>query len=650
VLKIPEGMRTHRHDFRVGREVVRCEFFCYFSDGVSSQKFSPEVFILRTSLLAAAFAYTLLMPFLAHAANHSSGNRGSADHSSADQGLEARRVELNRLLSDEWEYTLRTEPELATQVGDNRYNDRLSDFSDKAIAENLEHARQALARFEAIDVAGFPEQERLNHALMVRSLREGLESARFKGWEMPATQFGGVHLWYPSLPFDSPFRTVKDYEDYLSRLHQIPRALEQATAHMRDGLRDHLMPPKYLLEKVSEQAQGIAENSLEKSPFTSPLAKFPDSIGEADRKRLRGAIEEAVKNEVAPAYAKFAKFVREDYAPHGRMDPGEWALPDGEARYRFAVRQQTTTDMTADQIHELGVKSVAEIEAKMLALAQAQGFRDLRSFNEHIRQDPALHAKSAQQLLELYTHYRDQMYGKLPQLFGRLPKNKLAVVPMESFRSASAPPADYSIGAGDGSRPGRINVNEYAPERRLLLNVEAIAYHEGVPGHHLQFSIAQELTDLPPFRKFDLDVNAYTEGWAFYSERLGKEVGFYQDPYSEYGRLQNEMWRAVRWVVDTGVHSQHWTRQQMVDYFHEHTAMDDENINTEVDRYIAWSGQALSYKMGQMKILELRERAQKELGAKFDLRAFHDAVLDSGPLPLDVLEGKIAEWIAERKQ
>jgi uncharacterized protein (DUF885 family) len=567
----------------------------------------------------------------------------------AAQTLEARRAELNRLLAEEWDYTLRTQPELATQVGDNRYNDRLNDYSDKAIADELEHARQALARFEAVDVTGFPEQEKLNHALMLRSLREALDSAQFKDWEMPATQFVGVHLGYASLPFDSPFRNVKDYEDYLSRLHQIPRVLDQATGHMRDGLRDHRMPPKYLLEKVSSQAQQIADDSLDKSPFTDPLRKFPGSISEADGKRLREAIEGAVKNEVAPAYAKFAKFVRGDYAPHGRLDPGVWALPDGEARYRFAVRQQTTTDFTADEIHQLGLKSVAEIEIQMLSIARAQGFSDLKSFNDHIRQDPKLRAKSGQQLLDLYTHYRDQMYGKLPELFGRLPKNKLDVVPMESFRSASAPPADYSLGAGDGSRPGRINVNEYAPEKRLLLNVEAIAYHEGVPGHHLQFSIAQELTGLPPFRKYHLDLNAYTEGWAFYSERLGKEVGFYQDPYSEYGRLQNEMWRAVRWVVDTGVHSQHWSRQQMIDYFHEHTAMDDENINTEVDRYIAWPAQALSYKMGQMKILELRERAQRELGAKFNLRAYHDAVLDQGPLPLDMLEAKINAWIATQK-
>ncbi len=594
---------------------------------------------MRTSLVIVSFSLALFVPLFAHAAG---------------QTLEARRAELNRLLADEWEYTLRTQPELATQVGDDRYNDRLSDFSDKAIADDLEHSRQSLARFEAIDVTGFPEQEKLNHSLMLRSLREALDAAQFKDWEMPATQFGGIHLGYASLAFDSPFRNVKDYEDYLSRLRQIPRVLEQAMGHMRDGLRDHRMPPKYLLEKVSSQAQQIADDPLDKSPFTEPLRKFPDSISERisepisekDRKQLREAIEGAVKNEVAPAYAKFAKFVRDDYAPHGRLDPGVWALPDGEARYRFAVRHQTTTDFTADQIHQLGLKSVAEIETQMLTIAKAQGFSDLKSFNEHIRQDPKLHAKSGQELLDLYTQYRDQMYAKLPQLFGRLPKNKLSVVPMESFRSASSPPADYSIGAGDGSRPGRINVNEYAPEKRLLLNVEAIAYHEGVPGHHLQFSIAQELTGLPPFRKYNLDLNAYTEGWAFYSERLGKEVGFYQDPYSDYGRLQNEIWRAVRWVVDTGVHSQHWTRQQMVDFFHEHTAMDDENINTEVDRYIAWPAQALSYKMGQMKILELRARAQRELGAKFDLRAFHDAVLDQGPLPLDVLEAKISTWIA----
>ena len=574
---------------------------------------------------------------------------GDAAGQAANQSIEARRAELKRLLNEEWEYTLEHSPELATNVGDSRYNDRLSDFSDKAIAEDLAHTRLALAKFEALDISGFPEQEKLNQVLMVRSLRENLDGAKFKDWEMPVDQFNGIHLWYASMPSYLPFRNVKDYENYLARLHQMPNRLEQATAHMRDGMRDHLMPPKYLLEKVAGQAQQVADAPLEKSSFTEPLRDFPDSVSEQERARLRASVEGTVKNEIIPAYAKFAKFVREEYAPHGRSDPGVWALPDGDARYQFAVKHQTTSDFTAAQIHEMGLKSVADIEKDMLKIASAQGFSDLKSFNAHIKQDPALYAKSGQQLLDLYTKYRDQMYTKLPELFGRLPKNKLDVVPMESFRSADSVPADYSPGAGDGSRPGRINVNEYAPEKRLLLNVEAIAYHEGVPGHHLQFSIAQELTDLPPFRRFALDFNAYSEGWAFYTERLGKDVGFYQDPYSDYGRLQNEMWRTVRWVVDTGVHSKHWSRQQMIDFFHEHTAMDDQNIETEVDRYIAWPGQALSYKMGQRKILELRARAQKELGSKFDVRAFHDAILDQGPLPLDVLDAKINAWIAARK-
>ena len=395
----------------------------HFSDIFKRRTFCISgVCPLRTSLTIFFLTLTAIVPLLAHA---------------AEQTLEARRAELNRLLAEEWEYTLRTQPELATQVGDDRYNDRLSDFSDKAIADDLEHARQSLARFQAIDVTGFPEQEKLNRALMLRGLQETLDAAPFKDWEMPATQFGGIHLGYASLAFDSPFRNVKDYEDYVSRLHQIPRVFEQATAHMRDGLRDHLTPPKYLLEKVSTQAQQIADDSLDKSPFTEPLRKFPDSISEADRKRLRAEIGNAVKNEVAPAYAKFAKFVREDYAPHGRLDPGVWALPDGKARYRFAVRHQTTTDFTAEQIHQLGLKSVTEIEAQMLAIARGQGFSDLKSFNEHIRHDPKLYAKSGQQLFDLYTHYRDQMYAKLPELFGRLPKNKLDVVAMESFRSAS---------------------------------------------------------------------------------------------------------------------------------------------------------------------------------------------------------------------
>ena len=562
-----------------------------------------------------------------------------------ENSVEARRERLRTALQEEWEYQLRISPELATSIGDNRYNDRLSDYSPEFFASDLEHARRSLRIFEAIDTSGFPEPERLNKVLMVRGLREQIEGARFKDWEMPVDQMGGIQIQLASLPSGTTFHSVKDFEDYVSRLHQIPRVLEQAAANMRAGLRDRLVPPRYLLEKAAAQAQDIAGKPVEESPFSQPVQKFPPGVSEAEQKSLREAVLQAVRAEVAPAYARLANFLRTEYAPRGRTEYGIWALPDGDARYRFDVRQITTTSMSSEEIHQLGLKQVAEIEAEMLKLARQQGFNDLHSFNEHLRNDSQLHAKSGQQLLSLYKQYTEQMYTKLPQLFGRLPKNQLDVVPMEAFRAPNSVPADYSIGAGDGSRPGRINVNEYEPTHRLLLNVEAIAYHEGIPGHHLQFSIAQEQTDLPPFRRFS-QYSAYSEGWAFYAERLGKEAGFYQDPYSEYGRLENEMWRSVRLVVDTGVHSQRWSRQQMVDFFRQHTALDEPIIENEVDRYIAWPGQALAYKLGQMKILELRDRARQRLGPHFDLRAFHDALLGDGPLPLDVLEANMDGWLA----
>ena len=565
-----------------------------------------------------------------------------------DNSTAARRARLKSALQAEWEYTLRTSPELATSVGDNRFNDRLSDNSPESFAAQLQHAREAVPIFEAIDTAGFPEQERLSRDLMIRGLREQIEGARFKDWEMPIDQMNGLHIALASLPSYTPFHTVKDYEDYIGRLHQIPRVLNHATENMRAGMRDHLLQPRYLVKKTVVQAQDIAGKKVEASPFSQPVHTFPAGIGETDQKKLRAAVYTVITKEVSPAYAHLADFLRDHYAPQCRTEYGIWALPDGEERYRYYVKVMTTTEMRPEEIHQLGLQQVAEIEAEMLKLARQQGFRDLPSFNEHIRKDPALHGTTGPQMLATYQRYTDQMYAKLPQLFGRLPKNKLEVVPMESFRAANSVPADYSIGAGDGSRPGRINVNEYNPQQRSLINVEAIAYHEGIPGHHLQFSIAQEQTDLPAFRRFGY-FNAYSEGWAFYAERLGREAGFYEDPYNEYGRLENEMWRSVRLVVDTGVHSMHWPRQQMVDFFRQHTAIDQPTIETEVDRYIAWPGQALAYKIGQMKIIELRERARQRLGARFDLRAFHDAILADGPLPLDVLEANMNRWIAEQK-
>ena len=558
--------------------------------------------------------------------------------------IESRRTQLQALFDEEWQYELRTSPEMATSLGDNRYNDRLKDRSPEFYQSDLEARRKFLDRCEALNPAGLSAQDALSRELMIRNLRQDIEEARFKPWEMPVNQMEGPHLGWLEMLGLTPFNSVKDYEDYLSRLHSIPKALDQVTGNMRQGMKDALMQPRYLLEKVAVQTQEIADTSAEASPFAKPVTNFPGGISDAEQKRLRSAILAAINGEVLPAYKRFAAFVRDDYAPHGRTEPGVWALPDGAERYRFQIRRMTTTDLTPEEIHQIGLKQLAETEAEMLALAHKLGFNDLASLNEHIKNDRKFYATSGQQVLDLYTKYTRQMEVQLPKLFGRLPQNKLEVIPMDPFRAKNAVPADYNAGAQDGSRPGHINVNEWDPEHRLTLNIEAIAYHEGVPGHHLQISIGQELKDLPAFRK-NGEYTAFVEGWALYSERLGKEIGFYEDPYSDYGRLENEMWRAIRLVIDTGVHEKHWSREKMVEYFHRYTAMDEPNVQSEVDRYIAWPGQALAYKLGQLEILRLRDEARQKLGAKFDLRAFHDEVVGSGPLPLGVLHSQVESWI-----
>ncbi len=562
--------------------------------------------------------------------------------------LESRRKAFKDLLDEQWEYRLRTDPVFASFLGDKRWNDRLDDFSQKAIDEDQKETQNFLSRFEAIDTSGFPEQEALDQVLMVSSLKTQVEGARFKPWEMPVDQQNGVQIELPRLVGVLAFDSVKDYEDYLSRLNQIPRLLDETVAQMRRGMNDSLMPPRFLLEKVAEQCNAVASETPDKSAFAQPFANFPNSISASDQKRLRESGVAAIKKSVLPAYTRFAVFVRDEYAPKGRTEPGIWALPDGEERYRYEIRRMTTTDLTAEQIHEIGLKQVDQTEAEMLAVAHQLGFKDLASLNEHIKNDRRFYAASGQQLLDLYSKYVSEMEPELPKLFGRLPKSKLKVIPMEASASKNAVPADYTDGTADGSRPGHINVNEWDPEHRLVLNVEAIAYHEGIPGHHLQISLAQELPDLPSFRKY-AGYTAFVEGWALYSERLGKEVGRYQDPYSDYGRLENEMWRAIRLVIDTGVHEKHWSREQMVDYFHRYTAMDEPNVQSEVDRYIAWPGQALAYKLGQLEILTLRQYAKDQLGEKFDLRAFHDEILDGGALPLDVLDRRIRDWVATQK-
>jgi uncharacterized protein (DUF885 family) len=565
-----------------------------------------------------------------------------------NQNIAARSRELNSLFNDIWQDKLKHAPEYATSLGDKRYDAELSDLSPRAINDGLARERAFVERLSMIDTTGLSQQDQLSADLMLRSLIEDLEGSKFKEWEMPVNQYDGIQLDLPQLVEHTSFDTTDDYDRYIERLGKIPQLFTQTMTNMQTGLDDHRTPPGYLMEKVLLQVQGIVAQKPADSPFAGPLKKFPKSIPPDDRKRISDDVLDAIARQVLPAYQRFAKFLTVTYIPKCRKDPGVWALPDGDAYYAFRVRQSTTLNKTPAEIHQIGLDEVKRDEAEMLAIVKKLGYSDIKTFAAALKANPKEHPASADALLAAYSGYIAQMQPRLPELFGRLPKAKLDVVPMPAYMAPNQPEAFYDQGTPDGKRPGHVDVNTYNWADRSLAGVEAVAYHEGIPGHHLQISIGQELTGLPVFRQ-QAYYTAYTEGWALYSERLGKEIGFYQDPISDYGRLEDDMWRAIRLVVDTGVHSQHWTREQMVDYFHDHSAMDETNIQSEVDRYIAWPGQALGYKMGQLKILELRDRAKSALGPKFDLKAFHDLVLDSGALPMDVLEKQVDAWIAAQK-
>lgn len=559
--------------------------------------------------------------------------------------VDARVKTLHELLNEQWEYTLRTSPEFASILGDKRYNDKLSDFSQAAIDRDIAQNRVFLAKFAAVNATGFPEQEKLNRDLMVRNLRETLDAVKFRDWEMPVSQMNGIHIDAPQLVTSLSFETVKDYDDYIARLKQMPRAFREVTVQMKKGMGEGLMPPGILLVQAAKQANDLATQRPEDSPFAVPTTKFPKEFSAADQQRLRNGVLAALRDSVLPAYTKFTAFVRDEYAPHGRTQIGTWALPDGAARYVFAVRRSTTTNMTPDEIHALGLREVARIEADQLVIAKSLGFSTVRALRDSIPKIPALHPKSREQILDEYRHYVDQMSARLPTLFGRLPKAKLEVMPIEPFREKEAS-TSYNQGTPDGSRPGHVFVNTYDFANQLTINNESTAYHEGIPGHHMQISIAQELPELPPFRQ-QANYTAFVEGWALYSERLGKEIGFYQDPYNDYGRLDDEMLRAIRLVVDTGIHGkEHWTRDQVLQFFRDHSSNNEAAIQSETDRYIAWPAQALAYKVGQLTILRMREKARTALGDKFSLSAFHDELIGAGALPMDVLEQRMNEWIA----
>ncbi|MDL5366304.1 DUF885 family protein [Xanthomonas sp. NCPPB 2654] len=550
------------------------------------------------------------------------------------------------LLDAQWQYQLEHHPEFASIIGDTRYNDRWSDYSPAALQAERQATAEFLKRFEAVDATALSAQDQLSLQMMLRQLRDRLEAIALNNDAMPLEPVGGIQLALPGYAQAFPFASVKDYEDYIKRLQAIPALLDQVVALSRAGAKDGLVQPKYLLERIPAQVREIAAPAGADSPFALPLQTFPDAVPAAERARLRAAMLAAIDQQVRPAYAKLADFVADEYAPQGRAHEGLWSLPDGERRYRYAIHTQTTTDKSPEQIHQIGLAEVARIEGEMSAIAKQLGYADLAALREAVARDRRFFASSREQILQRYRDDIAQMQPQLPKLFGTLPKTPLEVRAMAEFRS-TAPGAEYWQSDAQGSKPALVMVNTSDYAQRTLVNIEATAYHEGVPGHHLQISLAQTLP-LPPFRQ-QSGYNAYVEGWALYAERLGKDVGFYKDPYSDYGRLAGELLRANRLVLDTGVHYKRWTRQQMIDFFHAHPSDDEPSIQAETDRYIAWPGQALGYKLGELDILALREKAKRELGAGFDIRAFHDQILGGGAMPLDLLDARIDAWIAQAK-
>jgi uncharacterized protein (DUF885 family) len=568
---------------------------------------------------------------------------GTAVADSPAVSVASRVAAQSALFEERYQSDLETHPERATAYGDYRYNDRLDDYSPAAI--NRRHAadRDFLARLNAIPTEGFSEQDALSHAVLRNTLQQLIDNFDFKEYAMPVSQMDGPHVHLADLPLAVPFDSVKQYEDYIARLHQITRVFTQTEAILRAGMKDGLMPVRFLLEKIPAQCQGV----VAADPFLLPTRKFPPGISDQDQQRLTQAITEAVVNEVLPAYRAFSAFIAGEYAPHGRMTLSVTSLSGGKLRYLNDIRSRTTvSSLTPGQIHEIGLREIDRIQADMLTIARKEGFPDLASFRESLKTNPKYKPSSAEQIVDDFRKYVAQMQTKLPELFGFIPGSPVTVEAIPDFQAAMA--THYQTGTPDGKRPGRIVVATSNFAQRTLINDEAIAYHEGIPGHHMQLSVAQQLVGLPKFRQHTQN-SGYIEGWALYAEQLGKEVGFYQDPVSDYGRLSSELFRAVRLVVDTGIHSMGWTRDQVVAFFRQSDAVDEPTIQSETDRYIAWPAQALSYKLGQLKFRELRERAQKELGQKFDIRSFHDEMLSGGVLPLDLLDSRTTSWIRAQK-
>jgi len=557
---------------------------------------------------------------------------------------------LNEFFEEEWERGLKENPLFATFIGDLRYNDQLGEFSLASVKRNQQHDLEVLKRLEAIDRSKLSDSDKLNYDLYLADTKLNIEAHKFPGYLMPVNQLGGIQQNAPDAVRDLPFHNTKEYEDYLSRLNQFPKAIDDTIELMKAGLAQKVTPSRITLRDVGKQIKAQIKQNPEESAFYQPFKQFPETVSTADQDRLKKIGSEAVQQNVLPAYQKLSDFWEKEYYPNSRETIGISALPNGQEWYSYMARAHTTTNLTPKQIHEIGLGETKRIRAEMDKVIQESGFKgSFEDFLKFLRTDPQFFYTKPEDLLTGYRDICKRVDAELPKLFGKLPRLPYGVREVPAYSAPSQTTAYYNPGSLKAGRPGWYFANTYKLETRPKWEMEALSMHESVPGHHLQISLAEELENVPKFRNFS-GYTAFVEGWGLYSESLGTEMGFYKDPYSHFGQLTYEMWRAVRLVVDTGIHSMGWQRQQAIDYFKSHAAKQEHDIIVEVDRYIVTPGQALAYKIGELKIKELRKYTNDQLGDKFDVREFHDHVLGNGAVPLSILEQQIKDYVAAKKQ
>ena len=556
---------------------------------------------------------------------------------------------LHDLFDREWEHDLRESPTRASQLGDRRWNDRWTDMSLAAIKRRHDNERQVLAELEKIDRAKLSRAEQLNYDLFKKSSELAIEEFKYRWYLVPLNQRGGIQT-QNELADSLRFTTVKDYEDWIARLKAFPVFMDQTIALMREGIRAKMLLPEVIMQRIPAQIDRQITGNPDESPFYKPFKRFPASIPVADQERLMKEAMAAIGANIIPSYRNFKKFFTEEYLPASFKEVGAWQMPEGAAMYAFLVRKYTTTNTTPEEVHARGLSEVKRIRAAMQEVMNQVGFKGtLQDFFVFLRTDKRFYYNTPEELFAAYQAISKRIDPHLVKVFRTLPRMPYGVEPIPSAIAPDTTTAYYRQPAADGSRAGTYFVNLYQPLSRPKWEMMALSLHEAVPGHHLQIALAQEQGDIPNFRRYG-GYTAFVEGWGLYAESLGEDMGLYDDPYAKFGQLAYEMWRAVRLVVDTGIHQMHWTRKQAIDYFMENCPKQELDIINEIDRYIAWPGQALAYKTGELKIKELRERSRRELGTRFDVREFHEVVLGSGAVPLDILERNVAEWIAEKKK